>query len=186
MPATPEGEVGRTYTSGRRQPYLIRKWPGSQWVLPLGPYTITQLLVFVGSIYLLLTYRHLWAHFGPANLLIGAGVPAVLTYVTRHTRIEGRDPARAVVALAGLMTRPRVGYLGGEPVRWPRPVRLRCGHVPVAGLSPALERPGAAPNGAPLLGHRSEEGRPPQPVPHGRWVADLVADTARRRTGRPQ
>jgi hypothetical protein len=42
--------VGRTYTKGRRQPYLIRKWPGSNWALPLGPYTITQLVVFVGSV----------------------------------------------------------------------------------------------------------------------------------------
>jgi hypothetical protein len=165
-----DGELGRTYTRGRRQPYLIRKWPGSNWVLPLGPYTITQLLVFVGSIYLLLTYRDWWAHFGPGNLLIGAGLPAALTYATRHTRIEGRDPLRAAVAVAGLLTRPRDGYLNGGPVRHPRPLRLGCGHFPVAAVPAAL-----AP--APPRGDRPAGTAPP---PAGRWVADLVADAARK------
>ena len=45
FPAT----VGRSYTAGRRQPYLIRKWPGSRWTLPLGPYTLTQLAILVDS-----------------------------------------------------------------------------------------------------------------------------------------
>src|SRR5690606_16936795 len=93
------GNYGRTYTKGRRQPYLIRKWPGSQWALPLGPYTITQLGVFVGSVYLLLSYRDVWAHFGPFNIVIGVGIPIALTIATKHTRIEGRDPLRAGIAL---------------------------------------------------------------------------------------
>lgn len=107
------GSIGRTYTKGRRQPYLIRKWPGSNWALPLGPYTITQLVVFVGTVYLLIAYREVWAHFGPMNLVIGVGVPLLLTYATRHTRIEGRDPLRAGVALVSLLLQPRAGYLGG-------------------------------------------------------------------------
>src|SRR5690606_17218354 len=106
-----ETTVGRSYTKGRRQPYLIRKWPGSNWALPLGPYTITQLMLFVGSVYLLLSYRGLWAHFGGFNLIIGVGVPIALTYATRHTRIEGRDPLRAGVALVSLLMQPGSGYL---------------------------------------------------------------------------
>lgn len=129
-----ETSVGRTYTKGRRQPYLIRKWPGSNWALPLGPYTITQLLVFVGSVYLLLSYRDLWAHFGGLNLVIGVGIPIALTYVTRYTRIEGRDPVRAGVALASLMMQPGSGYLGGDAYRPPKPVLCQGGRFPVARL----------------------------------------------------
>ena len=176
-------EVGRTYTRGRRQPYLIRKWPGSNWVLPLGPYTITQLLVFVGSLYLLLTYRAVWAHFGPGNLLVGAGVPVALTYATRHTRIEGRDPVRTAVAVASQLTRPSGGYLNGAPVRHPRPLRLRGGHFPVAGLPAALAPQAPAPPDRPAgPGGGAAPGGPPRA---GRWVADLVADAARARGARP-
>lgn len=152
------GAVGRTYTKGRRQPYLIRKWPGSNWALPLGPYTITQLLVFVGSVYLLLSYRELWAHFGPFNLVIGVGLPLVLTYLTRHTRVEGRDPLRAGVALAALLLQPRAGYLGGDPFRAPGPTVQRGGRFPVAEL-PAPARVPA----------------PPEPPPPSQpWLSDLV------------
>jgi hypothetical protein len=160
------GIVGRTYTKGRRQPYLIRKWPGSNWALPLGPYTITQLLVFVGSVYLLLSYRELWAHFGGFNLVIGVGLPLLLTYVTRHTRIEGRDPLRAGVALTGLLLQPRAGYLGDDPFRAPGPTRQRGGRFPVAQL-PAEFRPAAsAPPPAPVAAADPAAGQP--------FLADLL------------
>lgn len=124
--------TGRSYTKGRRQPFLIRKWPGSNWALPLGPYTITQLLVFVGSVYLLLSYRSLWMHFGPFNLLIAVGIPIALTYATRYSRIEGRDPLRAGVALIVYGLQPRAGYLGGDAYQPRRPVRCHGGRFPVA------------------------------------------------------
>lgn len=154
MDAGSTGTVGRTYTKGRRQPYLIRKWPGSNWALPLGPYTVTQLLVFVGSVYLLLSYRHMWAKFGGFNLLIGVGLPLALTYASRHTRIEGRDPLRAGVALVALLLQPRAGYLGGGPWRRPRPVRSRGGRFPIADPPPAA----AVVAGRP--GPRASVGRP--------------------------
>lgn len=163
--------VGRTYTRGRRQPYLIRKWPGSNWALPLGPYTITQLVVFVGSVYLLITYRHLWAHFGPANLLIGVGLPLLLTYATRHTRIEGRDPLRMGTALAGLLLQPRLGYLGGEPFRPPGGTWQRGGRFPVAQL-PAELLPAEPPPAS--LPH------PPAAPPGRVWLSDLVSSAAHR------
>lgn len=160
--------VGRTYTTGRRQPYLIRKWPGSNWTLPMGPYTITQMVVFVGSVYLLLTYRDVWAHFGPFNLVIGVGLPIALTYATRHTRIEGRDPMRAGIALASLLLRPPHGYLNGAPVRDGKAWRTSAGHFPVARLPAALLP-------APPAGGSA----PPRPAPPARWVSELVHDAAR-------
>jgi hypothetical protein len=163
------GTVGRTYTRGRRQPYLIRKWPGSNWALPMGPYTITQMLVFVGSVYLLLSYRDVWAHFGGFDVVIGVGVPVALTYATRHTRVEGRDPLRAAAALAVLLLRPRAGYLNGAPLRGPRPVRVRGGSFPVAHLPAELAPPPPQPPPPPVA---AAPGRQP-------WVADLLAGTAR-------
>lgn len=166
MEAGSPGSVGRTYTKGRRQPYLIRKWPGSNWALPLGPYTITQLVVFVGSVYLLLSYRDLWAHFGPMNLLIGVGLPLLLTYATRHTRIEGRDPLRAGMALAGLMLQPRAGYLGGDAFRARGAIRQRGGRFPVAQLPAEL---------LPAPVHPA-----PPPAATRPWLAELVHDAAHR------
>lgn len=127
-----ESSVGRTYTKGRRQPFLIRKWPGSNWALPLGPYTITQLVVFVASVYVLLSYRNLWAHFGGFNLIIGVGIPIALTYLTRYSKVEGRDPVRAGAALAGWLVQPRTGYVGGVAYRPSRPVVVQGGRFPVA------------------------------------------------------
>jgi hypothetical protein len=183
------GSVGRSYTKGRRQPYLIRKWPGSNWALPLGPYTITQLVTFVASVYVLLSYRDVWAHFGPFNLIIGVGIPLGLTYLTRHTRIEGRDPLRAGVALASLLLQPSTGYLRGGPVKTPKPVRQRGGRFPVA----ALAQPAGLPEPATLLEvpNRAEPPRayippPAAPVPAparprtGRWLADLIEEAKER------
>lgn len=168
------GTVGRSYTKGRRQPYLIRKWPGSNWALPLGPYTITQLLVFVGSVYFLLAYRDLWAHFGPFNLIIGVGMPLVLTYATRHTRIEGRDPLRAGIALSALMLQPRAGYLGDSPHRSPRPVETRGGRFPVALLPPDLE-PSLLPPPPPPPPPAPRVTRPPVAAGSAQpWLADLL------------
>lgn len=165
MEAGTAGTVGRTYTRGRRQPYLIRKWPGSNWALPLGPYTITQLVVFVGSVYLLLSYRDVWARFGPLNLVIGVGVPLLLTYATRHTRIEGRDPLRTGVALVGLMMQPRNGYLGGDAYRAGGTTVQHDGRFPVAQLPAALSPP--------------DPPSPPSPAAARPWLSDLVQEVRR-------
>lgn len=139
--------VGRSYTAGRRQPYLIRKWPGSRWTLPLGPYTLTQLCVMAGTVFLLIKTRGLWAHFGPVNLIIGVGLPAALTYAARRTRIEGRDPLRAALSAAGYLLQPRAGYLRGRGWRTPDPVRVRGRSFVVADL-PALDLPVTVPAAA--------------------------------------
>jgi hypothetical protein len=165
---TPRGvAVGRSYTTGRRQPYLIRKWPGSNWALPMGPYTVAQLLVFVGSIYLLFTYRGGWAHFGALNLVIGVGIPIGLTYAARHTRIEGRDPVRAAASLVGLLLQPRDGYLNGNPLRTHRIRRMSAAPFPAARPPTQLAPPPP-----------SQPAGPPEPLPGRRWVADLVRQVA--------
>lgn len=164
MAGTDPRSVGRSYTAGRRQPYLIRKWPGSRWTLPLGPYTLTQLALLVGSIYLLVKTRMLWAHFGPANLLIGVGLPAALTYAARRTRLEGRDPVRTLLAAATYLLQPGGGYLRGRSYRIPAPVTLPGRGCVVADL-PALH-----PEPAPSAVLRAV---PPRPRTVG--LAELLA-----------
>jgi hypothetical protein len=190
------GSVGRSYTKGRRQPYLIRKWPGSNWALPLGPYTITQLVTFVASVYVLLAYRDVWAHFGPFNLIIGVGIPLLLTYVTRHTRIEGRDPLRAGVALASLLLQPSTGYLRGGPVKTQKPVRQRGGRFPIAALPQPAGLP--YPVSLPAVAHTSTPREAQRYTPRhaeavtateqapakartGRWLAELIEEAKERR-----
>jgi hypothetical protein len=136
--------VGRSYTRGRRVPYLIRKWPGSNWALPLGPYTVTQLVILVGSVYVLITTAGLWAHLGPGNLLVGVGIPIALTYAARYTRVEGRDPLRAAAAGFRYLLQPRKGYLGGQAWQPVEPVRRRSGMFAVAHLKAPASRPADA------------------------------------------
>ena len=164
--------VGRSYTAGRRQPYLIRKFPGSRWTLPLGPYTLTQLVVLVGSIFALVQTRTVWAHFGPINLVIAVGVPIVLTFAARRTRIEGRDPLRAGVAALAYLVQPRAGYLRGHGVRAPAPVTTGCGEFTFVDLDTLLDLgtslevvrvPAAAPAG-PGTGRLRRKAQPAAPA----------------------
>lgn len=165
--------VGRSYTAGRRQPYLIRKWPGSRWTLPLGPYTLTQLTILVGSIVLLVKTRAVWAHFGSLNLVIGVGLPAVLTYAARRTRIEGRDPVRTLLAAITYLLQPRAGYLRGRVYRLPAPVRLAGRGFVLAELpDPSVLAGQPAPAAA------APRARPGAPRPRTVGLADLLAAAA--------
>jgi hypothetical protein len=162
--------VGRSYTRGRKAPYLIRKWPGSRWTLPFGPYTLTQLGVLAGSVYVLVSYPQWWAFFGPLNVVVGVGLPLVLTYAVRRTRIEGRDPLRAAAAWLGYLTQSRTGYLGGRAWRPPRRQRMGGGVVVVAELPADLAA--VAPL-APVVGLAL------RPAPPRGSVADLIAAAGR-------
>ena len=70
---------------GRTAPYLIRKWPGSRVALPMGPYTLTQLVILVGSVALLIRFADWWAFFGGFNVVIGVGAPIALTSTGRSS-----------------------------------------------------------------------------------------------------
>lgn len=173
--------VGRSYTAGRRQPYLIRKWPGSRWTLPLGPYTLTQLAILVGSIMLLVKTKAVWAHFGPLNLVIGVGLPSVLTYAARRTRLEGRDPVRTLIAGITYLLQPRAGYLRGQACRIPAPVTTTglgfvLAELPPAGDAPALARQNVRAGLPHALSHEIS-----QPLSRRRPAASAVS-TPRPRT----
>jgi hypothetical protein len=103
-------------------------------IIPV-PVTITQLAVLAASAYLLLKTSHLWT---PAvapyvhPLLIQAGIPIGLTVAIRWIRIEGRSPARFILALVTLLGAwvtegaGRLRHRGRD--RWERMPSTRC-HV---------------------------------------------------------
>ncbi|WP_327325215.1 conjugal transfer protein [Streptomyces sp. NBC_01210] len=133
--------VGHSYTRARKHPLVIGKLPGGGRI-PGGPYTITQIVTMVGVFILLLGLRDLWAVFGLGNALILIAFPWGLAWLMRYARMDGRDPARALLGLITYGTSPPGGRLAGRPQRTFRSksvtarvtVRLR---PPTAGSAPA-------------------------------------------------
>jgi hypothetical protein len=101
------------YTRARRYPSVIGKVGGySGWPLPA---TFTQVGLALLTIFALVKTKSLWAHFGPGNLIILAGLPLTVFYCARRVRVEGRAPwAAALGFLQGVGTGPR---LQGAPLR---------------------------------------------------------------------
>jgi hypothetical protein len=95
------------YTRARRYPSVIGKVGGySGWPLPA---TFTQVGLALLSIFTLVKTKPLWAHFGPGNLIIFAGVPLSVFYCARRVRVEGRAPwAAALGFLQEIGTGPRL------------------------------------------------------------------------------
>ncbi|MFJ8073887.1 hypothetical protein ACIQ7Q_08130 [Streptomyces sp. NPDC096176] len=129
-PASEEGVlVGRSYTRARKHPLVIGKLPGGGRI-PGGPYTITQIVTMVVVFVLLLALRDLWAVFGLGNAFIMIAVPWGLAWMARYARMDGRDPARALLGLITYGTAPPGGRLGGRPQR-PFRTKLVTGQVTI-------------------------------------------------------
>ncbi len=160
-PTEPDVLTGRCYTHARRFPLVIGKLQG--FSLPGGPYTITQVGVFVVAVVILIQARGLWAHFGGVvNLVIGAGLPYGLAWAVRHARIEGRDPLRAALGVLTYYSAPRSGRLHGRAYRTPRPAHM-TGRLFVSSSLPVAVQPASAVQNSPgsprLLGLRVKEAR---------------------------
>ncbi|WUS97723.1 TcpE family conjugal transfer membrane protein [Streptomyces sp. NBC_00708] len=170
----PSGEkplIGRSYTRARKHPLVIGKLPGGGRI-PGGPYTITQIVTMVVVFVLLLSLRSLWAFFGLGNALILVAVPWGLAWLMRYARMDGRDPARALLGLITYGTAPPGGKLAGRPQRTFK-TKLVTGRVtlslrPLAEPVPEPERP-PVPESRPVrlvtttgrTGRKSPEAAPP-------------------------
>jgi hypothetical protein len=142
--------IGRSYTRARRSPLVIGKLPGAGR-LPGGPYTITQIVTMVVVFVVLLITKAVWARFGPGDVLVLIVVPWGLAFTLRYARMDGRDPARALLGAFTYSSTPRAGRLAGRPVRPRRPRLLDTritvsAQVPAAASEqlPARRRPAAA------------------------------------------
>ncbi len=101
-------------------------------IIPV-PVTVTQLAVLAASAYLLLkTSQHWTPMVAPYvhPLLVQAGIPIGLTVAIRWIRIEGRSPARfllALVTLLGAWVAEGAGRLRHrDRDHWEKAPRTRC------------------------------------------------------------
>lgn len=110
--------VGRCYTRARRLPLMIGRLPGGRGQVWGGPYTLTQFLTACVALVVLWQTYGIWARFSTGwDALILLGVPALLAWLVRRARIEGRDPLRAAVGVVAFLAYPSTGRLAGRTWR---------------------------------------------------------------------
>ena len=130
--STEEGVACRSYTHARRYPWVIGKIGG--WHLPTQ-LSLVQLAAMGMGLFVVVNTRSLWAHLPrAANLLIEIAVPGACGWATRHLRLEGRTPLRALGGLAAYLATPPLGRVQGRRLRETpaRPLACRI-YVDVAG-----------------------------------------------------
>ncbi|MCX4448386.1 TcpE family conjugal transfer membrane protein [Streptomyces sp. NPDC087866] len=148
QPADGRVLVGHSYTRARKHPLVIGKLPGGGRI-PGGPYTITQIITMAGVFVLLLMVRDLWAFFGIGNAFVMVIVPWGLAWLMRYARMDGRDPARALLGLLTYGTSPPGGRLAGRPQRTFR-TKLVTGRVTINVRPPEEPAPSPAPEARPV------------------------------------
>ncbi|MFD5785339.1 TcpE family conjugal transfer membrane protein [Streptomyces sp. NPDC127037] len=148
QPADGKVLVGHSYTRARKHPLVIGKLPGGGRI-PGGPYTITQIITMAGVFVLLLLVRDLWAFFGIGNALVMVIVPWGLAWLMRYARMDGRDPARALLGLLTYSTSPPGGRLAGRPQRTFK-TKLVTGRVTINVRPPEEPEPSPAPEARPV------------------------------------
>ena len=116
----------RCYTAARRYPWVIGRIAG--WRLPTQ-LTLLQVAAIGAALGMLAVTRGLWAHLPRlGNLGVEVLVPVGAAWGARRARVEGRSPLRALAGLVTYLAEPRLGRVGGRPVRDP-PTRRLTGTV---------------------------------------------------------
>lgn len=120
-----------TYTHARRHPMVLGNIGG--WTPPFQ-LTLVQVAVLIVSYVIEVQTWPMWGRHLPTalGLVIGGGVPCLLAWVVRRTRIEGRSLPRLAVGWAQYLSMPRGGQVGGRPHRPERPRAPLAGSVYVA------------------------------------------------------
>ena len=112
-----------TYTHARRHPLVLGRIAG--WTPPFQ-LSILQVLVLVGVFWLEMKTWRWWGGLLPDRLQVAfaIGLPCVLGWIARRTRVEGRSLPRAVLGWIGALTSPRQGAVTGRPHRLAPPVSV--------------------------------------------------------------
>ena len=120
-----------TYTHARRHPMVLGNIGG--WTPPFQ-LTLVQVAVLIVSYVIEVQTWPIWGGHLPTavGLVVGGGVPCLLAWVVRRTRIEGRSLPRLAVGWAQYLSMPRGGQVGGRPHRPERPGAPLAGSVYVA------------------------------------------------------
>ncbi len=126
-----------TYTHARRHPMVLGNIGG--WTPPFQ-LTLVQVGVLLGSyLFEVQTWRWWGAHLPRiVGIVVAAGIPCLLAWAVRRTRLEGRSLPRLALGWLRYLAAPKGGLVGGRPYRPARPVALLAAPVYVAALE---ERP---------------------------------------------
>ncbi|MGW2748445.1 hypothetical protein [Streptomyces sp. NPDC001450] len=169
--------VGRSYTRARRHPWVLGKV--GDWVLPLGPYTPTQLVIAAVGIFVLIKTFAWWSFLGPAPV-VGLGVAV---WMARATRIGGRSPLWIAYGWVQYVLQPKNGRIGGRPAR-ERRTRVLHGTLLIEDTTPdpGLDTPGAQATAAAKTRTRTRGPRPSAAAS----VRPVRRRSGRRRTAAPR
>jgi hypothetical protein len=120
-----------TYTHARRHPMVLGNIGG--WTPPFQ-LTLVQAFVVLATLAIeAKTYRWWSGALPPVVAAVGAlGVPFLLAWVVRRTRIEGRSLPRLALGWIQYAIAPRGGTVGGRPQRPGRPERPFAAPIYVA------------------------------------------------------
>jgi hypothetical protein len=112
-----------TYTHARRHPMVLGNIGG--WTPPFQ-LTLVQVGVLIGAYVIEMQTWRWWGAKLPMTLaaIIAIGVPCLLAWVVRRTRIEGRSLPRLALGWVQYAILPRRGVVGGRAYRPARPVAL--------------------------------------------------------------
>lgn len=121
-----------TYTHARRNPMVLGNIGG--WTPPFQ-LTLVQVVVLIASYVVEVQVWSAWGGNLPTApaLIAMVGLPCLLAWAVRHTRIEGRSLPRLAVGWVQFLARPRRGAVAGRPYRPERPRSPLGGYVYVAG-----------------------------------------------------
>lgn len=110
-----------TYTHARRHPMVMGQIGG--WTPPFQ-LTLTQLGVLIVTFLVEMWSWPWWAPFLPrlASIVVALGIPCLLAWVVRRTRIEGRSLPRFGVGWLAYVAMPRGGRVGGRAFRPSKPL----------------------------------------------------------------
>ncbi|MDI3408340.1 hypothetical protein [Streptomyces cavernicola] len=165
--------IGRSYTRARRYPWVLGKI--GDWTLPLGPYTVPQLVIAAAGIYLLIKTFSVWSPLGP----LPVAALGVAVWAARASRIGGRSPLWVAYGWLRYLLQPSTGRIAGRTARAPR-TRLLQGSIlisttddPAPTTAPAPERRARTARQRPTVR------RTPRPRPFRRRRAAAAAPTAR-------
>ncbi|KUM97380.1 hypothetical protein AQI95_41930 [Streptomyces yokosukanensis] len=165
--------LGRSYTRARRHPWVLGKV--GDWVLPLGPYTPTQLVIAAGGIFVLIKTFAWWSFLGPVPVV---GL-CVVVWMARATRIGGRSPLWIAYGWVQYGLQPKNGRIGGRTARERRPQVLH-GTLLIEDTTPDASRESSEPGPAVAAKSHTRSLRPAS----GAAARPVLRRPSRRRTAR--
>lgn len=111
--------IGRSYTRARRYPWVLGKI--GDWTLPLGPYTVPQLVIAAAGTYALIKTFSVWSPLGPLPVI----ALGVAVWAARAGRIGGRSPLWIAYGWLRYLAQPSAGRIAGRSARVPRTRQLQ-------------------------------------------------------------